>query len=224
MSWGTLGQPVPGGYTADPSVLIWNLIAGGWQQYNPGVNSETWGTGTTCWGPELQWSRRWRHEYPNRALCIVKQTVGSTGVANTASTDWSPYSFSELFDAIVKNLNLSLSQLSGNVISVNWIGNEQDALTQADAEACQQNMIEFERAIRAKLYAQDASFVISRLTNDPFIPYGDTVRRAQEALALKPGNFIVNTDDMPLSNGHYVPSDVLKLGDRMFDAHWNYTL
>jgi hypothetical protein len=90
----TFGNTVafPGGWTADPDILIWAGVpaANAWAQYDPASNADPT-VGGNYWGPEAEFARQWRLDSP-RKLRIIKRCIGNTGIVNpSAGPNWSAY-------------------------------------------------------------------------------------------------------------------------------------
>jgi len=233
---GTRNFGAPSGWAADTLTAIWNPGTQLWEQYAPGVNSDAFGQlalgepynpGGQCWGIELPFAQRWRQRFPSRRLQVFKRAYGSTGIAEVPGSaasqrDYNPYSIGDQFDWCINDLNNAFSPLIAggyypNVIGVVFVGCETDTLTQAAAAACPDNLIALRSAIRRfwPLCAQ-APFIAVRVLDSTNWPYRADVRAGIEQLANFPGCRWVSTDDF--AHEHYIASEVLTLGNRIFDA------
>jgi hypothetical protein len=226
-------QPFPGGWTADPNILIWTgaPTANTWAQYDPGTNSNpTWGS--TYWGPEAEFARQWRLDSPQK-LRIIKRCTGNAGMTYNPVTPgkvWSAYTagqeFSNLYDDIVAAASaLSASNILLNIRAFIFVGCESDTRDATAASRVQRELEMWFDGMRDAVSRPNARGVVAMCKNAlPNVPANTpTVRRAQRYVGLLPRNCY--TDEDPLTfegtadGSHLVPSSVVALGAGLYQAY-----
>ncbi len=220
ISFGTNQQGFPSGWVEDPSIYYFNGAA--FSTYIPGINSSPYGS---YWGVEAEFARLARQRQPNVPIVIIKQAYNNTGTAfkaNPAVQDWSPFSTGKQWDALFNQINYAsaVGLQFGRQLMVEpilWLGNETDAMDEADSQACGANTDMVFRAIRSRLYnCSQSTVIVARCHPNANLQYLNTVRIAQKAI---PNTLWVDTDDLSTADGdpgHYSSSAVKTIGARMF--------
>jgi hypothetical protein len=236
---GTQDDPtVPGGYTTDSNVTVWNGSA--WVTYLPQtIAGMEFGVADGAWSFEMEYSRQYRAAYPSKKLAIIKTTASGTQLHPTGSgavSDWSPTSTGEYFDTygtIVSNAMAALvsAGLTPTIRLLFWMQGENDANLATPAANYYTNMTALVAAWRnasgsykVPATAQIAIGRISAVSGDASTNAA-LVRNAQiQVGADKVGGpaFTIDTDGMVMSvlNGssvHYQNTSMVILGKRMFD-------
>lgn len=232
MNFNTHSTGYPGGWTAAAlnggyAETIWNVGHAAWEQYVPGTNSDPYAPTSDCWGPEASIGLAKRALVPQRATYFFKYCMGGTGLAKTTNFNWNPYSDSMAFTQFCDELQKALTNLAAFRLPVIdecfWIGQESDTSVQADADAGMVDLPMLAHAIRSRFDAYDMKFVIARMKDGIGVDgLGGSktaaVRASQEATGSLPRNAYVNTDNLTATGGHYIVSDVVTLGTRLFTA------
>lgn len=208
-------------YTVTDRVQILDSATGMLETLQPGVNTGT-ANNPTDWGPIVPYASAWLALNPTGTLRFAEAAHGSTGLAQSTSTlDWSPASSGEMYDQL-KAAAAQLVALTGHGIDVVLgMQGEQDATTQASAEAYQANAQDLIAHMRADFGAVGTVFVLGRIDSATGLPYAADVRTAQDALDAGSGTiFTVNTDGFALEpdNLHFAAAGVVDLGQDMFSA------
>jgi hypothetical protein len=174
--------------TADPHVRLWSH--GRFVTLRPGEN-----TGTqrypAAWGPEVEFSRRWRLDHPGRSLFVVKVTKGWTGLAkDPRELDWSPRS-TELYARASAEIRAARHAMGapGETVVV-WHQGERDAADAAKASAYAANLAEFRKRVLADWGFPNVRLIIARINSAKWA--GSPVRRVQDAYHA------YDTDGFPL--------------------------
>lgn len=124
-------------WTPDPLTLIWNDAAGQWAQMQPGVNTG-YGDRPNAWGPEVEFARDFRSQYPDEVLRLVKTAHGGTRLAPDWEQwhyDWSPKSDNELFDQATAILTRAGAALGGLRPDAIFFGQGEEDANYADTSA-----------------------------------------------------------------------------------------
>lgn len=189
------GQSNTGGYgvdasslrtswTGDPLTLIWDMAAKAWVQMNPGVNTG-YGQQANSWGPEVEFARQFREQFPNEELRIVKVANGGSQLAVDAVQwhyDWSPDSRDEYFDQVTRTIADAATPLGGIRPSfVFWGQGEEDARYDATARAYGGNLTDLFSAVRSQ-WMGDANGKIGFFQIGVSPTYSSLVREAQQTV------------------------------------------
>lgn len=230
VSWGTNTAPFPGGWPLDSGIKIYDPVSGGFVVYVPGASAGGVGTGEvypTTWGVEAQFALNMRTSNPNEPIYIYKQAHNGVGLAPKPATalDWSPYSSGKCFSQMMTNLQVCMPLVPTTKIDFFlWVGNETDALLQADADRCQHNLVLFINAIRDRVCTPDMKVIISQILNPALYPAtfpypcAGTVRAHQQTLVNWPKVKVFDGGIVPtLPSFHYSPDGVVMLGNYFFD-------
>jgi hypothetical protein len=140
-------------WTPDPLTVIWNEQTKAWEELQPGVNTG-YANLNQVWGPEVEFAREFRAQFPNEILRIVKLVAGGTGLAYNPAPgvgDWSPQSPDELFavtQSVLADAGATLHGLKPDVVF--WGQGEEDATTLPAAQAYGDNLGAFFSAVRAQ--------------------------------------------------------------------------
>lgn len=228
MTFSTIGVPYPSGWPTQSlnggyAEVIWNIVNQNLEQYVAGINSEVVPVGSSAWGPETGIAMTKRGYSPQRSSYFIKYAVGSTGLAmnsNPAVNDWSPYSQGKAFGKAMDQFDLASAALMPyrnlEVDTCYWIGNETDTQDAISAAAMVRDLPAFAEAIRDRTKSPDMKFVLSLVKNG--LPNGGwtaDVRAAQIAVGSLRRNAYVETNDLTWTGGHYDPSQVIILGQRL---------
>lgn len=132
---GVTGSPTGYG-SLDPNIVIWNVLTGLWETYNPGTNSNlgfipggyTRGT-TTFWGPEASFAKAWRAANPTKTFYMVKGSFPGMGLATAAQGGTDIFNFNPAqvgggLDTLTYNVTEAMGVLSGSpaTFSPQWHG------------------------------------------------------------------------------------------------------
>jgi hypothetical protein len=218
----------PAPYMPTPRVQIYALQADGvtyqWNYMLPGYNTGT-PANPRCWGPEVQFANRWLQANPSGNLWICKTAKGSTALAAGVGVDWSPESTGEEYSIATTMINAARHNLDGSPYAfsqwdgVLWMQGEQDALTQATANAYQANLEDLITHARADWAV--SRFVVGRITDSPNLPYNLAVRQAQWAVPLEMADVIsFKTIGFAMREDliHYSDVGHFQLGNAFYDA------
>lgn len=226
-SAGTTGLDVPPSLQSLVGVSIWNTFTQSIEPYIAGVNSDTFSMADRYpqkWGPEAEFARLHREEYPDEPVHILKCALGGTKLGSTVGRNWLP-SLNELFLETTVHLNTLKAALGGTsvVSAVLGMQGEGDAAYGYLADQYEANKIEFYTAARAQWGDANTRFVDGRINKYAVdLPYAATVRAAQLSAAYNEVNaYLVTTDGLPLGADdlHFTAEGVVALGNRMFQAY-----
>lgn len=217
MSPWTLSQS----WTPDPLTLIWDHAAKTWTPMQPGVNTG-YGDQRQAWGPEVQFAREFRAQYPGEVLWIVKEAHGGTSLAQDLGAwryDWSPESGGELFDgtgALIAEAGAAAGGLRPDAV---FFGQgEEDATDWNEAAAYAGNLAAFIAAVRAE-WIGDAAGKVGFFQIGPNWPYAAQVRAAQAAVdQADPNAASVDTQGLAFQGDatHYAASGLETIGRSYF--------
>lgn len=189
----------PAPYKPTARVQIWadtdhDGLGDAWNYMLPGSNTGTL-TNPLAWGPEVQFANRWLAANPTGYLWINKIAKGSTGIAEDGGeVDWSPSSTGEMYDIATTAITGSMANLSGGPYTfsswdaVLWMQGEQDATSQAKANAYGANLEALIAAAREDWSVE--KFILGRITDSAALQYNEAVRIAQWALPLEDSNVL----------------------------------
>lgn len=221
---------VPAYIGVDAGVKIWDYTSAQFLTYHAGVNAlqpSPNPNGTTeNWGPDAEFSYRYRQASPSKTLFMVKYAVGSTQLQQSAdgltTTDWSPASnsaeyFGQVAGAITgaKAAMVALGYVPV-VRAVIWMQGEQDAgLSGTAVSQYQTNLTAFVTAIRSRWGDANTKLIIGRI----FVGWGTTadnatVRAAQVAVGALDTvkNFCVGNDASDVGAGHFTDIGAAQFG------------
>lgn len=211
--------PAPLAGWTDSHVQIWTPT--GWQVMQAGVNTGT-PTNPGMWGPEVKEAYDFRQAHPTEDVWIVKDTKGSTPLAQASGLDWSPSSSGELFDETAAQVAAARASLGGvHVDAIFWTHGETDATDSAQAAAYQVNEQVFLSAARAAWAEPSTTIIFARIADDAGQTYAATVRAAQAFVDGNDANaHMVNTDafGMQPDNLHFSGAGQASLGDAYYAA------
>jgi hypothetical protein len=178
------------------------------------------------WGPEAEFSYRYRQQNPTRPLFMVKYAVGSTQLQQSAdgltTTDWSQTSDpSEYFGQVAGAIASAKSAIVALgyvpiVRAVIWMQGEQDAgLGGTATSQYQANLTALAAAVRTRWGDANTKFIIGRI----FVGWGlaadnAVVRAAQVAVggADVVRNFCVGNDASSFVGGHFTDAGAAQFG------------
>jgi hypothetical protein len=176
------GAPYPG-FVPNPGLTIWTQNSTSFETLVPGSNTDG---GGPSWGPEVSLGLKWIDK-TGRPLSIIKHCPGSVGLAERpdALPDWSAYStgkvFSHFYSMSVAALNSLLTQNTLPVVkAIFLVGGDSDTANQIDAVAVPQEIIGIQDALRSRLNAHSAKFVISRIPLSTVGSFTGLVRAGQD--------------------------------------------
>lgn len=221
----------PAPYIPTWRVQIWadtngDGIGDSWNYMNPGVNTGTLAN-PTVWGPEVEIANRWLADNSEGILWIVKVAKGSTWLASRPDVlDWSPDSSGEMFDFATSAIDAARVTLNGGPYAFDqwdamfWMQGEQDALTQADALAYQDNLSEFLTQARSEwMEDPEGQVVVGRITDSAALPYSLDVRVAQWAQDQADPNMVsFKTIGIAMEPDTIHYADHVALGSGFYDA------
>lgn len=178
----------------------------------------------SAWGPEVAFAQAFRRDHPDDTLLIVKQTSGSTGLAqNPADADWSPDSRRELFDFMTRTVTRAkqgyvdwTGQPSPKVSAVFWMQGEEDARDATAAAAYHDNLQAFLNRARATWMDDPNGKVIGgRISDSAYLPFRAEVREAQWRVDnVDPdfATFPTLTYPLQADGVHYAPDGYVEMG------------
>jgi hypothetical protein len=174
-------------------------------------------------GPEMNFSHRMSRAYPDHQIRIIKTSAGGTKLCK----HWLPDS--TMYNRFITNINNAMSEMENSkepyeICGMLWMQGESDSETVEMADAYEENLEAFFKAIREETDKPDLTIVMGRITSKllletPWVfAYTPLVQKAQEAVAQEDQNvFIINTDKLSTlwDNTHYDTKGQLKLGRKM---------
>lgn len=226
-SWETSGVAYPGGWTTDTvwgglSEVIWDPVLGQWVEYVPGTSRD--GGGSQRWGAEASYSFQRRSLNPRQPTYLFKYPVGNTGMArkSDATNDWSAFSDGKAFATCMDELAEARAALepyrNTYIDTCVYIGNETDTVLDADAQQIEGELPYFIETLRTYTRSPDMKFVIVRTPAAISGSFPNPVRGAQVSAGTHYRNAWVDADGLTYSAGHYTPTSVVTLGQRIFTA------
>lgn len=216
--WAVLGEQLDG------RAKIWDWRAQAFVELEPGVNTGNNAT-QEYWGPEAEFARQWLDAHPGETLYIIKVADGQLGLAaDPTQADWSPSSAGEFFDrALVRigEARVALADEAPEIGALLWMQGEQDATSQAAANAYAANLETFVTAVRAEWGSPYTGFYLGRIAaNLPAVfAYKDDVRNAQVHNDAADANlFLVDTDrfHLQVDGIHFSGEGEVSLGAGFF--------
>ena len=243
--FGTDGNDVPAELQgAMTDVYYWRHVqlegapVYGWATYEAGVNSvPNQAPGTHKWGPEAEFARQFRLQFPTTKLFMIKNSLSGSQLENTdvfisggtPASDWHPDSVAELFDGTqgliasavaAMDTDFDITEFDGLVL---WMQGETDAAYAETSATYYANLGAFITAVRAEWgIGALASFISGRIQ-----PLGWTfngpVRHAFALRAVDTTDVgMVDTDDLPLFDGiHYNAAGQQGLGLKFWQSYRN---
>lgn len=213
-------KTLPFRWAADPQAFIWvwddTRRTGGWERYEPGVNSAPEGR----WGSEVQLIREFRRDHPTAPLAIIKYAPGQTGVAEDPNQrDWNIHSRGEAWDHLAAMTDAALKTCNLTVDAVFWIGNHNDGMRAEKAALTRQNMADLVQASRVR-WGSELQWIVG--LPDDTAPYFAEVRqslielRQADPLMISFDTYRYTTQPDGL---HYDAASVIQLG-RDFYGNW----
>lgn len=207
---------------AQAGVNIWTGAA--FATLNSTLNNNQFGaTATNQFGWEMAVGKEYVDAYGG-SINLVKYAVGSTPLArNGVNQSWDPawyttsgnalYSLAgmETWEAVIA---MQAAGLRPDFLAFQWFQGEQDATTQAWADAYQTNLTAFLDAIRSTLGASSLPVHLMRIANEGTETYNPTVRAAQSAVAgAVSGVTLIDTDSYGMADTvHLNASGQIALG------------
>lgn len=185
---------------------------GAFELLNFGTNNVTTGTATV--NDPVSFLAKFMEERTPNDIRVVKVAVGSTGFVN-GTGDWAVGG--GLRNALLTHyLPKAIAALKAQgrtvrVLPILWICGETDSQLEASANAYESQCTAFYSDIRAVVPGVPIVAVKVRdgINSTGQFPFFQTVRAAEEAIALSPNNYLINGDDLPLQDVvHY--------------THWGY--
>jgi hypothetical protein len=171
-------------------------------------------------GPEVSFARDLKKEGYNPA--IFKFCLGATGL----SRDWKSPGGGGIYDAMVKDLKVAISNLKKKGYSLNfrgfvWIQGESDAVNDETASDYKANLELLIADLRTEV-VQDLSLNVILGVDEQhmFVKERPLVLEAQKQIAQKDRNIIYTTMyGLPKADGtHLTPSGLIEHGHRIFNA------
>jgi Ca2+-binding RTX toxin-like protein len=233
------GQSNMGVYGTDPSTVtsrwspdaltqIWNPTANKFEAMHPGVNTG-YGGQPNGWGPEVEFAIDFRAAHPSVTLYIVKSVAGGTQLAQDTApfhADWSPLSSGELFDQTTQMIHAASSAAGGILPNAVYFGQgEEDANTQANAQAYGTNLTNFFSAVRST-WLQNSTGKIGFFEIGTSPPFSAQVRSAQLGVDQADANaasFDSSTLPLQADGLHFATAGVNTEGDDFFQMYQSWT-
>lgn len=207
--------------TIDANIKIWNGTS--FVTLQNGVNNDI--HGSSLWGPEAEFARRWRLRHPADTLYVVKDAIGSSPLADDGSSNtWAPASsigyFVEMETYTTNAKNWLIADGKVPVFEgLLWMQGETDATVLGSANAYQTNLTNFFSSVRSRWGYAGTKVMVGRITTASTWTFSSTVRSAQASVVSSDnGNsFLINTDSYGLqSDGiHYNQQGFVSLGSSM---------
>lgn len=227
-SYDTTGSDVPVPLqTVSSQIKIWNTHTQAFEDYEAGVNSDTWNSGAGTpqkWGPEAAFAHDYLAANPTKTLYIVKIGEDSTELDSNAGRDWSPSNTGELFDDMAAEVAAAQAALVAPipVVALLWMQGEHDGLNSGYAAAYGDNLSAFITAVRAEWGDSSTKVLVGRISATAEWTSGTSVRAFQARVALDTADtFCVDTDGYTLAGDdrHYVAASVQTMGEDMYSAY-----
>lgn len=187
LGYGTIGQPYPGGWTANPKIKIWT--ADGFKTYAPGSNANGLGSPAfpTAFGAEGQFAKNLWLRNPADDVFIYKRSPIGIGLTPTDVDNWSVYETGKgkQFDLMVAELKCAQEAACGIPIDAFvYQGCETDALTTAQADRVLRHLALFFAAVRAQFNSPNMVAIVPQVSSRivpvaPGYPAMPTVQWAQ---------------------------------------------
>lgn len=209
---------LPGYIVADTGVKIWNHVAAAFEQYTACTNSDEPGnigpnTGP-YWGPEAEFTYRYRQDNPTKTIYVVKFAVASTQLYQSldgiTTLDWNTASAAaELFgqmqaDIAAAKAALATLGFNGIVRNIFWMQGETDAQDATMAAAYLANLTAAHSAFRTRWGDGSSKLTIGRIYDNSAYAQRATIRSAQVSVAaLSNLNTWLNTDGFTLADTHH---------------------
>jgi hypothetical protein len=184
MSTGTLPDhligPIPNTYAFYSTSNYWGAV-------DPGHGNALPNTPGT-WGAAEEFAFDFHRDHPDTPLLMIEVAKGSTGVAaDPHALDWSPSSPGEMFDLTTTTIakafaayEAATGEPAPKVSATIFLGMETDATDQTKAAAAHEDLTGLVSAIRDQwMHDADGHVIISRIGDDPVLPFNLAVRQAQ---------------------------------------------
>jgi len=252
--FGTSGNDMPDNLRGPmKNVWYWRDLATsggvnfGWDLYNCGVNSDPAARGgLQKWAMEAQFAYRFRQEFPNRPLYILKNALGGTQLASTdiygqinasPTNDWAPTSSGELFDSTTSGITAALNSLSSlgyntSIIEkcVIWMLGEGDGsgtdggIQQQASEDYYMNLSALISESRTRWAGMsNATWYVGRISRTLLVPNPDGVRMGASRVSVDNNNLVklIDTDFFVLyADGiHFSAIGYQQFGDTIYKAY-----
>jgi hypothetical protein len=182
----------------------------------------TWGAiapvnaNLTSYGPELS-AGKVIAQGLNQTVGVIKYAKGSTWLANknNANDTWDPDKAGGLYSQMLNRVNLSLAALpvqqsgtTGDIAAFFWMQGENDAISAVDANAYQQNLIDFIAKVRTDFNKPELPFIFGQINVSDNVNYtanSHIVRAAQQYVASNVANvYMVDTHPLSRVTGDFV--------------------
>jgi hypothetical protein len=225
---------VPAYITSDANVLMWNYDTSAFVTYGAGTNSlqpttqvDSGGGVAGNWGPEAEFSYRWRLINPAKKAFLVKYAIGSTslfpqvGVNNWSETEPQSQYFGRVQDSITaaKAAIVALG-LTPVVRMISWMQGEADCGNATWDAAYPTNLPNVVAAMRTRWGDANTKIIIGRI--NPAWAANPNVRPAQVTVGdASPLNQWINTDAYALTNSHFNDVGCSQFGKDTFYAYAN---
>ena len=181
-------------------------------------------------GPEIGFAHEISRSFPNTKIKLIKFAVGGTSLF-AWDPIWNPSKASStgnasagpLFKKLIKTVNIQFNGKDAKLAGILWMQGETDAKYLPAAKQYAGNLNRFVNALRAKLHAPNALFIMGSV-NPPLALFPSTpiVQKAQQVSASRIRNLrLIKTDDLGKRNDHvhYNTSGQIELGRRFARAY-----
>jgi hypothetical protein len=235
---GTTGTDMPANLTGPMAdIYTWDPFNNKFMPYQAGVTSALHlkaglypDTSLNYWGPEAEFARRWKIDYPGVPLYIVKLAYSTSSLSTITQSPgkgtWDINTRGDLYDFMVSTVSAAKSVLTTAGVTpvmraFNWIQGENDSGATAAANAYQTNLTNLVSQSRTDFLGATAPFVIGRMKTVPANSGSAAVRTAQQYV----GENVAycrwfDMDNMQLSSDayHFGVSGTQEMGQRNYDT------
>jgi hypothetical protein len=220
--------------TPDPGIQIWNGSAFT-TLINATNNDILQDPLSTTWGPEVEFTYRYRQAHPGETIYLIPFRKGSTSLGTSGGTTnvWMPPPAvtNSLFNTMQGHVAAALATLANpKVRVVLWQQGESDATDLTDANNYQTNFTNLCNQIQIHWGDASTKIVAGRiLGTNPSWTFSSTVRAAQDAVGVSLSSFvrIIDTDAFPNNTTHYTATGQAgagstNLGGAMYIAYQSF--
>jgi len=213
--------------SSDPNTVIFNTSARALQTLTIGKNSNN-DNDIGYWGPEAEFSYRWRQENPSVKFYLVKRAISGTYLMKRENErDWNPNSAGEHFDRFTADVRAAKTAIRARggaptVRAICWMQGESDALDAVGSAEYKNNLMNFFAKVRSDWGNKNTMIIVGRVTS--IYNFAPVIRAAQAgvvAIDIAAGNrsALIDTDSYPRDSLHYTTVGQVMLGAAMYNAY-----
>ncbi|OVE77722.1 hypothetical protein BVX99_01880 [bacterium F16] len=193
-------------------IMMWNWKGQAWSALTPGIGNRRGQV-----GPEISFGHAIAKAFPGEDVRLIKFAIDGTSLYD----DWSPKEKKKPytgFMSIAKKAlgNLDAAKVNYEIAGMLWLQGESDA-HENKAGDYGTNLTEFIAHMRTNFKTSDMPFIIARVRSYYGGKTGQAkiVRDTQVKIAESDKNAgWFDTDDLPLSKGHYTTVGLIEVGKR----------